>query len=129
MHHSHKFQSNAKFPQQEAEARIYHALFSMLSLSNSQAQGQSVDVVTETSTRLRARESLEECETLCSRYLGTLAYLKDDAEKAKRLVNGGTFYSFVTTEEKREVYRTMAGQFSGTGHWYYCRNNHLVRPS
>ena len=119
---------NAKFPQQEAEAQIYHALFSMLSLSNSRAQGQSVDVDTETSTRLRARKSLEECETLCSRYPGTLAYLKDDIEKAKRLVNGGTFYSFVTTEEKREVYRAMARQFLGTGHWYYCRNNHPVRP-
>jgi len=120
---------NAKFPQQEAEAQIYLALFSILSLSNSRAQGKSVDVATETSTRIRARKSLEECETLFSRHPGTLAYLKDDAEKAKRLVNGGTFYSFVTTEEKREVYRAMAGQFSGTGHWYYCRNNHPVRPS
>jgi hypothetical protein len=119
---------NAKFSQQEAEARLYHALFSMLWLSNSRAQGRSVDVAIETSMRLRARENLEECEALCSRYPGTLAYLKGDAEKAKRLVNGGTFYSFVTTEEKREVYRAMARQFSGTGHWYYCRNNHPVRP-
>jgi hypothetical protein len=124
-----KSSQDAKFPQQEAEGHIYHALFSILSLSISRAQGQSVDVATETSTRLRARESLEECESLCSRYPGTLAYLKDDAEKAKRLVNGGTFYSFVTTEERREVYKAMAAQFSGTGHWYYCRNNHPVRPS
>ena len=55
---------NAKFPQQEVEARIHHALFSILSLSNSRAQGQSIDEATETSTRLRARESLKECETL-----------------------------------------------------------------
>lgn len=115
---------NAKFPQQEAEAQIYHALFSMLSLSNSRARGRSLDEATEASTRLRARESLRECESLCSRYPGTLAYLKDDVEKARRVVNGGTFYSLVTTEEKREVYRAMAQQFSGTGHWYYCRNNH-----
>ncbi|PVH90683.1 hypothetical protein DM02DRAFT_710328, partial [Periconia macrospinosa] len=115
---------NAKFPQQEAEAWIYHALFSMLLLSNSQAQGQSIDQATEASTRLLAVESLEECESLFSRYPGTLAYLRDDAEKARRLVNGGTFYNIVTTEEKREVYRAMARQFSGTGHWYYCRNNH-----
>lgn len=78
---------------------------------------------------MQARESLEECETLFLRHPGTLAYLKDDAEKAKRLVNGGTFYSFVTTEEKGEVYEAMARQFSGTGHWYYCQNNHPVRLS
>ncbi|KAH8594174.1 hypothetical protein B0O99DRAFT_652786 [Bisporella sp. PMI_857] len=105
---------NGKFPLQEAEARIYQALFSMLSLSNSRAQGKSVDSATEMSTRLRASEGLQECESLCARYPGTLAYLKDDIEKARRVVN----------EEKQEVYRAMARQFSGTGHWYYCRNNH-----
>lgn len=124
-----KSSRDAKFPQQEAEALFYYALFSMLSLSNSRAQGQSINAATEKSIRLQARESLEECSTLCSRHPGSLAYLKDDVEKAKRLVDGGTFYSFVTTEEKREVYRAMAAQFSGTGHWYYCRNNHPVRPS
>jgi hypothetical protein len=77
-------------------------------------------VATETSKHLQVKESLEECETLYSQYPGTLAYLKDDVEKAKRLVNGRTFYSFLTTEEKREVYRAMARHFSGTGHWYYC---------
>ncbi len=124
-----KSSRDAKLPQQEAEAQIYYALFSMLSLSNSRAQGRSVDPTTETSTRSRAIEALQECETLCSKYPGTLAYLKDDLEKARRSVNGGTFHSFVTTEERREVYRAMAEQFSGTGHWYYCRNNHPVRSS
>jgi hypothetical protein len=120
---------DAKLPQHEAEGRIYHALFSILSLSSSRARGQQIDIATEASTRQQERDSLEECESLCSRYPGTMAYLRDDIEKAKRLVNGGTFYSFVTTEEKREVYRAMAAQFSGTGHWYYCRNNHPVRSS
>jgi len=117
---------DAKLPQQEAEGHIFFALFSMLSLSSFRAQGKSLDAAVETSTRVQAKKSLEECEILCSRFPGTMAYLKDDVEKAKRLVNGGTFYSFVTTEEKREVYRAMAEQFSGTGHWYYCRNNHPV---
>ncbi|KAJ5052617.1 hypothetical protein J3E74DRAFT_443226, partial [Bipolaris maydis] len=115
---------NAKFPQQEAEAWIYRALFSMLLRSNSRAQGQPVDKATEVSTRQVSEESLEEFERLFSRHPGSLAYLKDDAEKARRLVNGGTFYTMVTAEEKREVYMAMARQFSGTGHWYYCRNNH-----
>jgi hypothetical protein len=116
----------AKFPQQEAEAWIYRALFSMLLRSNGRAQGQSIDTATETSTRRVSEESLDEFEKLLSRHPGSLAYLRDDVEKARRLVNGGTFYSTVTAEEKREVYMAMASQFSGTGHWYYCRNNHPV---
>lgn len=120
---------NARFPQQQVEALIYHALFSMLSFSNAQAQGQPVDAAAHQSVKALATKSLDECETLLSQYSGTLGYLKDDIEKARRLVNGGTFYSFVTTEEKREVYRAMAEQFSGTGHWYYCRNNHPVSSS
>lgn len=114
---------NAKFPQQEAEAWIYRALFSVLLRSNSGSQGQSMDKVTEVS-----EESLGEFERLFSRHPGGLAYLKNDAEQARRLANGGTFYTMVTAEEKREVYRAMARQFSGTDHWYYCRNNHPVRP-
>ena len=118
---------STKFPQQEAEAWIYSALFFMLSLRNSQAENQLANLATETSLKSQAEESLERYEKLHSKYPGTLAYLKDDAAKAKRLISGGIFYSFVTTEEKREVYNAMAAQFSGTGHWYYCRNNHPVR--
>jgi hypothetical protein len=88
-----------------------------------------VDAATQTATYKQESESLEECEDLCSRYPGTLANLKGDIENAKLTVNGGTFYSLVTAEEKRNVYRAMASQFSGTGHWYYCRNNHPVRPT
>ncbi|KAI9862170.1 MAG: hypothetical protein M1813_004946 [Trichoglossum hirsutum] len=125
----------AKFPQHEVEARIYCAQFSMLSLSNarelgsSAVQGDRVDTVAEVEARKREKESLEACEALCDIYPGTLGHLKGDIEKAKRLVNGGTTYTFVTTDEKRAVYKAMASQFSGTGHWYYCQNNHPVRDT
>jgi hypothetical protein len=87
---------NAKLPQQEAEAWIYRALFSMLSRSNSQAKGQSTDKATDASTttlQVTARESLSEFETLFSRFPASLAYLRNDAEQARRLVDGGTFYT------------------------------------
>ena len=118
---------NAKFPQQEAEARIYYALFSMLALRNSMARGEEISPDTSDSTHERALSSLAQVEDLISQYPGSLAYLKNDTEKATRFVMGGTFYSVVTSEERREVYRAMAEQFSGTGHWYYCENNHPVR--
>ncbi|KAH0565115.1 hypothetical protein GP486_001499, partial [Trichoglossum hirsutum] len=123
----------AKLPQHEVEARIYHAQFSMLSLSNTRELGNSteqheeVNTAAEIELRKRENESLETCEVLCENYPGSLGYLRNDIEKAKKLVNGGTTYTFVTTDEKREVYRAMASQFSGTGHWYYCRNGHPVR--
>ncbi|PWY75451.1 P-loop containing nucleoside triphosphate hydrolase protein [Aspergillus heteromorphus CBS 117.55] len=114
----------ARFPQQEVESRIYHVLFTMLSLSNSDAQGKVVDIPTQTAIRDKAREELKACEEICLRHRRILSSLHEDIEKAKTLVNGGMFYSFVSTDEKRQVYRAMEQQFAGTGHWYYCENNH-----
>ncbi|KAH8805391.1 hypothetical protein F5884DRAFT_799194 [Xylogone sp. PMI_703] len=114
----------ANHPQQEVEARIYHALFSVLSLNNSKDQGESLGVAEESAIRDKEMENLEECEKLYEKHKGTMAHLKEEIEKAKRVVRGATFYSAVTTDEKREVYKALATQFSGTGHWYYCRNNH-----
>ncbi|KAI9768060.1 MAG: hypothetical protein M1840_005094 [Geoglossum simile] len=115
---------DASLPQHEVEARTYHALFSALQLNNYKAQGRPVDTGATTAMLQRERDSLDHAESLCSKHPGTLAHLKDDVAKARRLLDGGTFYSFVTTQEKREVYQAMARQFSGTGHWYYCRNYH-----
>ncbi|PYH99758.1 P-loop containing nucleoside triphosphate hydrolase protein [Aspergillus ellipticus CBS 707.79] len=114
----------ARFPQQELESRIYHVLFTVLSVSNRVGQGNPFDIPTEAAIRDQAREELRQCEEMCLRHRRILWSLREDIEKAKILVNGGTFYSFVTTEEKRQVYEVMAQQFSGTGHWYYCENNH-----
>ena len=117
----------AKLLPQQVEAMVHYALFSTLHLSNSEVKGQRLGVDAVTELRQQVSVSLEECEALCSSNPGTLGFLKDDIEKAKRLSNGGTFYSFVTTEEKQQVYEAMASQFSGTGHWYYCQNNHPVK--
>ncbi|PYI11934.1 P-loop containing nucleoside triphosphate hydrolase protein [Aspergillus sclerotiicarbonarius CBS 121057] len=114
----------ARFLQQEVESRIYHVLFSMLSLSNRQAQGNPVDGPTEASIRAKALEELKACEQMCLCHEHILGSLREDIVHASILVNGGTFYSSVTTEERRQVYQAMAPQFSGTGHWYYCENNH-----
>ena len=117
----------AKLLPQQVEAMVHYALFSTLHLSNSEVKGQRLGVDAVTELRQQVSVSLEECEALCSSNPGTLGFLKDDIEKAKRLSNGGTFYSFVTTEEKQQIYEAMASQFSGTGHWYYCQNNHPVK--
>ncbi|QKX54498.1 uncharacterized protein TRUGW13939_01585 [Talaromyces rugulosus] len=116
----------AKFRVEEVHARVFHVQFSTLSLINRQEQKLPMSLVAEERARERARETLDESETLCLQYPGTLGFLRDDIEKTRQLLNGVALYSFVTTEETREVYRAMAEQFSGTGHWYYCENNHPI---
>ncbi|KAI2941998.1 hypothetical protein CBS147482_8117 [Aspergillus niger] len=119
-----KYCQEAKFLQQEVETRTYHVLFSVLSLSNREARGNAVSGTTEAKIREKALKELEACDAICLRHSKILWYLREDIDKARRLVNGGTFYSCVTSEERRQVYQAMAAQFNGTGHWYYCENNH-----
>ncbi|RAH69049.1 uncharacterized protein BO66DRAFT_421080 [Aspergillus aculeatinus CBS 121060] len=114
----------ASLLQERVEAGIYFALFSMLSLSNMRALGKTVEMDTENKTRQRAQDDLAFCERLCTRSPKLLGYLMEDIKDARRTINDGTFYALVTSEEKRQVYRAMAEQFAGTGHWYYCHNNH-----
>ncbi|RAK85590.1 hypothetical protein BO79DRAFT_272852 [Aspergillus costaricaensis CBS 115574] len=114
----------AKFLQQEVESRTYHAMFSVLSLSNQEAHGNPVEGAIEAKIREKALKELKDCDAICLRHSKILWSLREDIEKARRLVKGGTFYSCVTSEERRQVYQAMAAQFNGTGHWYYCENGH-----
>ena len=34
------------------------------------------------------------------------------------------FYAAVANGEKRQIYAAMAREFTGTGHWYTCANDH-----
>lgn len=106
---------------------VHYALLSMLHLNNSEAREQRLSMDATTELRQRVSVVLEECEDPCFGSPGTLGFLKDYIEKAKLLLNSGTFYSFVTTKEKQQAYESTASQFSGTGHWYYCRSNHPVK--
>lgn len=53
-----------------------------------------------------------------------IAVLEADIEAVVAMLQGGTFYRAVTTEELRAVYAAMAREFSGTGHWYTCEQGH-----
>jgi hypothetical protein len=47
-----------------------------------------------------------------------------DLEATEAMLKDGVSYHPVTSEELRAVYRAMAGEFMGTGHWYTCANGH-----
>ncbi|OHE98508.1 hypothetical protein CORC01_06129 [Colletotrichum orchidophilum] len=52
------------------------------------------------------------------------ATLMSELETANRMLHQGIFYSEVPTDEMRAVYAAISKEFSGTGHWYTCRNGH-----
>ena len=52
-----------------------------------------------------------------------------EVEEAGKALRESAFYTDVTNDEKRAVYKVMATEFRGTGHWYHCREGHLVCPA
>lgn len=118
--------SDGRFLAEKVQATLYQVLVSQLFLNCIATEAEALQIPPALLSRNKIKESLEECEALYLSHLGTLGHLKDDIEKAKRFCDGQPFYTSVTTEERREVYEAMAAQFQGTGHWYYCRNNHPV---
>jgi len=49
--------------------------------------------------------------------------LKDEIDAVENMLNDYV-YRQVTAEELRVIYRAMAGELRGTGHWYTCQNGH-----
>lgn len=109
------------FLAEQLQAMMYQVLFSrlFLNLGNVPTAPQLLD---ETEIWM----VLGKCDALFESQPGPTAHLKRDIDRTTRYCEGGTFHSPVTREEKRLVYEAMAAQFQGTGHWYYCRNNHPV---
>ena len=75
-----------------------------------------------------AKEQLKQASLEVHAY-PSCAMMGQEIEEAEKMIREETFYTQVTSDEMRAVYSAMAQDFSGTGHWYYCENRHLVnRP-
>ena len=61
---------------------------------------------------------------MCDEYPGQTAGMRNEVEDVEKMLRGSTFYMPVSNEEKAAVYAAMAHDFRGTGHWYYCENDH-----
>ncbi|KAF4541309.1 Nf-x1 finger and helicase domain protein [Lasiodiplodia theobromae] len=61
---------------------------------------------------------------ICAAHPGTTGGLLDEVDAVGKMLRGDTFFSVVTSEERRAVLAAMATEFRGTGHWYYCQNGH-----
>ena len=140
---------NASLAKYEVEARIGRAQFFALhqiqtaalrQLQDKENAGTGVGVAatqqpfTSTANALRfgedglkqERQSLDTCDTLCEGLPGTVGPLKSRVDEARKMLRGHTFYEPVSAEEREEVYRAMAREFSSTGRWYTCENGHPV---
>jgi hypothetical protein len=114
---------NSGFHKQVIEAHIYHAQFIALTLSD-----PAVEDAVRTEARRNGNQLLDRCEELIKQHAAA-TYFREDVGKARTLVNGGTFYSFVSSAEKQQIMEAMGREFRGTGHWYYCERGHPVCSS
>lgn len=80
----------------------------------------------ERSSRLRelGLEQVNQARQIHEQFPGTTSGVTSELEAVERMLEDGTFYNVVTSEEKRAVYAAMSQHFSGTGHWYTCENGH-----
>ncbi|KAJ5485887.1 hypothetical protein N7530_000187 [Penicillium desertorum] len=68
--------------------------------------------------------AIQKAKGLCDAHPGQTQGLADEVHSVEKMLRGGTFYTIITNEERMAVISAMAQEFSGTGHWYYCRNGH-----
>ena len=100
------------------EGQLFWARFTALECGVTKKSEHTAALLTE------ARNHLTNARWVCQEYAGQTKGLIEEVDAVERMLNEGTFYAPVTNEEKAAVYAAMASEFSGTGHWYYCENNH-----
>ncbi|KAJ5924770.1 hypothetical protein N7466_008957 [Penicillium verhagenii] len=67
---------------------------------------------------------VSEARKVCQAYPGQTSGLPSEIENAEKMLLEGRFYAGVTSQERMDIIEAMAVTFQGSGHWYYCRNNH-----
>jgi hypothetical protein len=69
-------------------------------------------------------QQLNNARQIHERFPGQTTGVSEELEAVEQMLRDGTFYSVMTSEEKRAVYAAMSNEFSGTGHWYTCERGH-----
>ncbi|KAI0904565.1 hypothetical protein F4823DRAFT_203748 [Ustulina deusta] len=119
---------SARYPREQTEGHIYFAKFCAFARTlTPEPSGDSNPP--ETSSDIRERLKVQgtthiaAARELLARYPSTLV-LEPDVEEAEKMLRDAVFYTKVSAEEMRAVYKAMASEFLGTGHWYQCVNGH-----
>ena len=109
-------------PLTEVEACVYFARFAALERSYHSIENASAnrrDWLHE-----KGLEQLEIAEAVSENHPGSVKGMNSQIDTVRLMLNDGVFHSVVTSKETQEVYRALAQEFRGTGHWYTCINGH-----
>ncbi|KAJ9202236.1 hypothetical protein DTO164E3_3165 [Paecilomyces variotii] len=113
----HTAENSQRVPQQ-VEGHIFLAQLHALERSHATSPGAGEEHFKH------CRAALGQARSLCESHPGQAQGLSEEVEGVEKMLTGSTFYTAVTSEERMAVVQAMAREFSGTGHWYYCRNGH-----
>ncbi|KAI8303766.1 Helicase required for RNAi-mediated heterochromatin assembly 1 [Colletotrichum sp. SAR11_59] len=117
---------------QEIEARIFVGMFS--SFIPPPTRFETEEDKGEGEGRLKSLKAKQKIRQIGIKHLEgaqeqirdnpSVSALQSEYETAWRMLHDGVFYSDVSNDELRSVYKAMSKEFGGTGHWYYCVNMH-----
>ncbi|KAI0156597.1 hypothetical protein GGR57DRAFT_491603 [Xylariaceae sp. FL1272] len=122
--------AETRYPREEVEGHIYYAQFCAFA-RNLISETSEEDPPVQEAKSLGIRTKLEEQATehlnlarkLFVEYQSTRV-LEPELETAERMLRDAIFYTKVSEEEMKAVYRAMSRELLGTGHWYTCENGH-----
>lgn len=123
-----KLAQSTVHPREEVQGRIIAAQLRWLRLTFGAHPRTTTTGATD--GRIQSSDDLKEealnhlakARMLLQEYPST-AILEGEIDATENTINGGV-YRPVTAEELRAVYRAMAGELRGTGHWYTCERGH-----
>ncbi|KAB2569025.1 NFX1-type zinc finger-containing protein 1 [Lasiodiplodia theobromae] len=109
--------SQASSPPQIVEALLFYAQYNAV-------ERPFVSVALQEHLREEGTSKVDAARRICVGNPGSTNGMMAEVEAVETMLRASTFFSVVTSEERRAVLSAMASEFSGTGHWYYCENGH-----
>ncbi|PGH32819.1 hypothetical protein GX50_04359 [[Emmonsia] crescens] len=104
------------YPIPQVEGHLYLAKYAALERALSESD-KATELLSEATTHLTLARHI------CYAKPSTV-HMLPEIDATERALRESTFYSVVTSEEMQAVVAAMRSEFRGTGHWYYCENNH-----
>ncbi|CAK7197833.1 hypothetical protein SEUCBS139899_000482 [Sporothrix eucalyptigena] len=86
---------------------------------------KSVNALSSTSLKEKAEQHINDARALVQEKPSLDKHIGSELERLKLALVDFAFYQPVSVAELQDVYKAMATEFSGSGHWYTCAHGHL----
>ncbi|KAF7588506.1 hypothetical protein BBP40_005642 [Aspergillus hancockii] len=110
--------TNSSRVAQQVEGHLFQAQLCALERQNGAEPARAESLLKE------GNGCIEQARNICAQHSEETRGLAEEVEGTLKMLREGTFYTPVTSEERIAIVVAMAREFRGTGHWYYCENNH-----